>query len=290
MLIKSLNYWSMPGGLAGQASLEDFLGTAADAGFHAVEMAIGPEGPLTLEVTEAECRSLRAHAEGLGLPILSTASTVSWTRSLGDADPGARAQAAQDLGQMLRISAWLGARTLLTIPGIVDSFFDPARPTLEYDEVEQRAEEGLRRLVPLAQDLGVRIAIENVWNKFLLSPTEMRAFVDRFESPFVGAYVDVANVLPYGHPDQWLRILGRRVFGIHFKDFRKAVGTEHGFVGLLEGDVDWPKVMAAIREIEYDGPLVAEMIPNYRFFGKVKVANASRAMDAILAGEEDKSR
>ncbi|MFQ3668314.1 MAG: sugar phosphate isomerase/epimerase family protein [Fimbriimonadaceae bacterium] len=190
---------------------------------------------------------------------------------------------------MLRISAWLGLRTLLTIPGIVYSFFDASRPTLDYDGVERRAEEGLRKLVPLAEELGVRMAIENVWNKFLLSPTERRAFVDRFESAHVGAYVDVANVLPYGHPDQWLRILGPRVMGIHFKDFRKSVGTEHGFVGLLEGDVDWPSVMSAIREIGYDGPVVAEMIPNYAHYGKVKIGNASRAMDAILAGGEERT-
>ena len=128
------------------------------------------------------------------------------------------------------------------------------------------------------------MGIENVWNKFLLSPMEMAAFIDQFESPWVGAYVDVANIAPYGYAQDWLRVLGNRVVGIHFKDFRKSVGNLDGFVDLLEGDVDWPEVMTAIEEIGYDGPLVAEMIPCYRHYPMVRTANTSNAMDAILGG------
>ena len=183
---------------------------------------------------------------------------------------------------MTYITAWLGARTLLTIPGAVDIFFKPDAPVLSYDIVWERTTEGLRRVLPLAETLGVSLGIENVWNKFLLSPLEMARFIDSFDSPAIGAYVDVANILPYGYPQQWLKILGRRVVGIHFKDFRRAVGTIEGFVDLLEGDVDWPEVMAAIMEIGYDGPLVAEMIPLYKHYPEVRVANTSRAMDAIM--------
>ena len=121
--------------------------------------------------------------------------------------------------------------------------------------------------------------------KFLLSPYEMKTFIDEFNSPYIGAYVDVANMLAYGHPEDWLRVLGKRVAGIHFKDFKRAVGTADGFCDLLEGDVNWPGVMAAIREIGYDGPVVGEMIPLYRHFPEVRIANTSRAMDAILSLE-----
>lgn len=280
VLVKSLNYWSMPGGLEGKTDPRDFIRAARRFGFEAIEMGLGDAIPL--DATEAHCRALRKEAEDAGLAIPSCASTVPWKQALGDADPSLRAGAEEDLRRMLRISHWLGSRTLLVIPGIVDSFFDPSRPTLDYAEVEARAAEGLRRVLPEAASLGVRMGIENVWNKFLLSPTEMRAFIDRFESPFVGAYVDVANILPYGHPHQWLRILAHRVVGVHFKDFRKAVGTEHGFVDLCEGDVPWPEVLAALEEIGYDGPVVAEMIPNYPHLPLVRVANASTAMDALL--------
>ncbi len=111
---------------------------------------------------------------------------------------------------------------------------------------------------------------------------ELAAFIDSFESEWLGAYVDVANILPYGFPEQWLRILGPRVVGVHFKDFRRAVGTVEGFVDLLEGDVNWPEVMLALDEIQYAGPIAAEMIPLYRHHPLVRVANTSRAMDAIL--------
>lgn len=126
------------------------------------------------------------------------------------------------------------------------------------------------------------MGLENVWNKFLLSPVEMRTFLAQFDSPWVGAYLDVANILPYGYPEQWIRILDSQLVGVHFKDFRRAVGTVEGFVDLLEGDVDWPEVMAALRDVGYSGPVAAELIPNYRLAPEVRVANASRAMDAIL--------
>jgi hexulose-6-phosphate isomerase len=89
--------------------------------------------------------------------------------------------------------------------------------------------------------------------------------------------------LPFGHAEDWLRHLGHRVVGVHFKDYRRSVGGIDGFVDLLEGDVNWPEVMKALREIGYGGPVTAEMIPPYRYAPEVRCANASRAMDAILA-------
>src|SRR5659263_668632 len=87
------------------------------------------------------------------------------------------------------------------------------------------------------------IGLENVWNKFLLSPIEMRDFIDKIDSSYVGAYLDVGNVINTGYPEQWIRILGKRIKKVHFKDFRKSVGTLSGFVDLLAGDVDYPEVM-----------------------------------------------
>ena len=226
---------------------------------------------------------IRGAAGEMGLSLASVASGLYWDRALGDCDPAKRAQAKDDLEKMIRIAHWLGAKTLLTIPGAVEVFFLPERPIYPYDEVLRHATEGLRSVLPAAERYQVRLGIENVWNKFLLSPAEMAWFIDQFDSAWIGAYVDVGNVLLYGYPEQWLRVLGKRVVGIHFKDFRKAVGTIDGFVDLLEGDVNWPEVMNAIAEIGYDGPIPAEMIPGYRHHPMVRVANTSQAMDAILA-------
>ncbi len=285
MLQKSLNYWSVPGGLDGSLDPIEFIKIAADYDFPAVELAIGePGSAFGTDVSEARCKEVLAAAEALGVKVLSTASGLYWGRSLADASEAGRLGAKADLEQMLQIASWLGVKTHLTIPGAVDVFFLPDREALPYAHVWHYATEGIRAVLPTAARCRVRMGIENVWNKFLLSPQEMATFVDQFASAWVGAYVDVANLQPFGHAEDWLRHLGKRVVGIHFKDFRKSVGTADGFVDLLEGDVNWPEVMSAIKEIGYEGPVVAEMIPCYRHYPLVRIANTSTAMDAILSG------
>lgn len=284
MLLKSINYWSYPGGLAGSLDPIAFMRQAKAHGFPAVELAIGDVGSaLPVDATEAQCKELVAAAQEIGVVIGSVASGLYWGRSLGDADVAKRMQALDDLKKMLQITHWLGARTLLTIPGSVDVFFLPDRPAQPYAEVWKNATEGLRSALETAERCDVRMGIENVWNKFLVSPNEMATFIDQFDSPYIGAYVDVANLLPFGHAEDWLRHLGKRVVGVHFKDFRRGVGTIEGFVDLLEGDVNWPEVMKALREIGYSGAIPAEMIPLYKHAPEIRCANASRAMDAILA-------
>lgn len=282
MPLKSINYWSFPGGLEGTLDVYEAMRLAKEHGFEAIELGIGDSGALHLGTSEDECRQIRSKAAEMGLRTESVASGLYWDRALGDGDPAKRTQAKDDLEKMIRIASWLGAKTLLTIPGAVEVFFLPERPIYPYDEVLRHAVEGLKAVLPTAEQFQVRLGIENVWNKFLLSPAEVASFIDQFDSPWIGAYVDVGNVLLYGYPQQWLRILGKRVVGIHFKDFRKSVGTIDGFVDLLEGDVNWPEVMKAIGEIGYDGPIPAEMIPGYAHHPMVRVANTSRAMDAIL--------
>ena len=282
MILKSINYWSMSGGLEGTLEISTFLQTASKYGYDAVELCIGEGGALGLDTTEARCKEIVAEADSLGLVIPSTASGLYWGRALGDISATNRAQAVDDLKRMVKISGWLGAKTHLTIPGAVEVFFLPEREIVDFAHVWKYATIGLKEVLPVAAEAGVRLGIENVWNKFLLSPMEMLTFLDQFDSPYIGSYLDVANVLPFGYPEQWLRILGNKVVGIHFKDFRKAVGTIEGFVDLLEGDVNWQELVKAMDEIGYSGPVVAEMIPYYKQHSEVRLANTSRAMDAIL--------
>lgn len=284
MLLKSLNYWSLPGGLDGTLAVEECLETARRHGFEAVELCIGEAGTagLGLDTDEARCRAILAYAKKVGVQVASMASGLYWGYALGSDSPSDRERAREALARMIEITSWLEARTLLTIPGAVDVFFRPGGSVIAYDTLWERTTDGISQVLPLAEQRGVTLAIENVWNKFLLSPQEMARFIDQFGSSAIGAYVDVANILLYGYPEQWLRILGPRVKGVHFKDFRRAVGTVEGFVDLLEGDVDWPAVTRALAGIKYSGPVVAEMIPLYRHFPDIRIANTSRAMDAIL--------
>lgn len=274
----------MPGGLEGSLDVFEFLHQAKECGFPAVELAVGPAGSaLGVDANEKRCHEILDTSARLGVQVASLASGLYWGRNLASAEQSDREGALEDLKAMLQIASWLQVKTLLTIPGAVDVFFLPDRERLSYDHVWKHATEGLRQALPTAERCQVRMGIENVWNKFLLSPHEFAAFIDQFDSPWIGAYVDVANLIPFGHAEDWLRHLGHRVVGVHFKDFRRSVGTAEGFVDLLEGDVNWPEVVQALREIGYDGPCAAEMIPGYKFHPMVRVQNASTAMDAILA-------
>jgi hexulose-6-phosphate isomerase len=135
----------------------------------------------------------------------------------------------------------------------------------------------------------VCLGIENVWNKFLLSPLEMRDFIDSFQSEWVGSYLDVGNALATGYPEHWIRILSHRIKRVHFKDYRRAVGSVAGFVDLLSGDVHWPAVMRELRAIGYSGWIAAEMIPPvpfYKYSPEVLIQNTARAMDAIFSFTE----
>lgn len=133
---------------------------------------------------------------------------------------------------------------------------------------------------------GVRICIENVWNKFLLSPLEIQRFVAQFGSESVGVYFDVGNVLAFGYPEHWIAILGRQIGRVHLKEYRRAVGSVDGFVEIFSGDVNWADVMSGLRAIGYNGWLTAKMIPPvpfYKFALETLLFNTSRAMDALLA-------
>jgi hexulose-6-phosphate isomerase len=282
MLLKSINAWSYPGGLENTLAHADFFAKAKRDGYEAVEVCIGHEGVLNVDSTEADCKAILQQAEAAGVKVASVASGTYWARAVGDTDLGTRQAATEDLKKMVRITGWLGCRTLLTIPGAVDVFFLPDRAPQPADQVLENAREGLRACLPTAEEANVIMGIENVWNRLFYSPTELRDFIDSLDSKHVGSYFDVGNVLSYGYPEQWLRILGHRVAGIHFKDFRRNVGTAEGFVDLLEGDVNWPEVMKAIGEIGYEGPVVAELIPLYRHYPEVRAQNASNAMDHIL--------
>lgn len=282
MLVKAINIWSYSGGLEGTLTASEAFRMAKEDGYDGVELCLSFDGPLSLDLDEATARGIAQEASEAGLKVLSVASGTYWARAIGDIDPATRTQAREDLRKMIRVTSWLGAKTLLTIPGAVDVFFLPDRPMQPIAEVMKFAKEGLVELAPVAEAHGVRLGIENVWNRMLTTPTEVADLIDEVGSPAVGAYVDVANCLPFGYAEDWLRTLGSRVVGIHFKDFRRAVGTAEGFVDLLEGDVNWPEVMKAIAEIGYDGPVAAEMIPHYRHYPRVRAQNASRAMDAIL--------
>jgi len=260
----SASYWMFEGGLEAKKPIAEAMQEAKELGFDAIELAVASEGVLTHHATQTQCEDIVATAQKIGIEISSVASGESWTCSPTANAPEHRAKIIDFTRKALQITKWLGTDAYLFVPGAVDVFFLPDAEVIDYDVCYERAGEAIKQLLPAAEQTGVAICIENVWNKFLLSPLEMRDFIDGFNSEMVGAYFDVGNVLLTGYPDQWIRILGGRIKRVHVKDFKPSVGTAAGFVDLLEGDVDFEAVKKALSDVGYDGYVTAELLPFVR--------------------------
>ena len=279
---KSISIWSFPMGL----SLTDKFKLAVKAGFEGFEIDLSEDGPLTLDSSAKEAAAVRELAEQSGLQLSGLATGLYWGANPASADIAVRQRAETILRKQIEIAGALGLDAILVVPATVGADFIPNCEVVAYDTAWQRATEFIRAALPAAEKAGVRIGVENVWNKFLLSPLEMRQFIVQFDSEWVGAYFDVGNTLAMGYPEHWIQILGRQIRRVHLKDYRRAVGSADGFVEILSGDVNWPAVMSALRTIGYDGWLTAEMIPPvpfYKYAPETLLFNTSRAIDALLA-------
>jgi L-ribulose-5-phosphate 3-epimerase len=261
--------------------LERSLALAREAGFEGIELGYALSGPLTLETDPVALRRIRAAVKGCGLEVASLASGVLLEYNLLSPDENVRATAHKHVRAMLRLASELGTDAILLIPGYVGPIFGAGSPAVaDYEAAFTLGQAEIRQMAGYAKQLGVHIAIENVWNKFLTSPLEMRDFVDGIGSPYVGVYFDVANVLRTGYPEHWIRILGTRILRVHFKDFRVSVGTVSGFVDMLDGDVDFLAVAAALRAVGYDGWITAEL-PARPVFPEGRIYAASQNIERI---------
>jgi hexulose-6-phosphate isomerase len=199
--------------------------------------------------------------------------SVHWKDTLGDPDANVRARGVAGLETALRDAKRYRATSVLLVPAVVNA-------KIGYDEAWTRSQAEIRKVLPLAKELEVSISIENVWNQFLLSPLEAARYVDAFDSPWVGWHLDIGNVINYGWPEQWIKILGKRLRRLHIKEFsrkkRDAEGLWKGFdVELGQGDDDWPAVMKALAEVGYEG------------WGSAEVAGGDAARLKVVAGQMD---
>lgn len=279
---KSINYWSFPEKLSSgsKMSLRDCMQWAKKAGFEGIELSVAKEGELTLNPGKNEIKRVLQVAKEVGIELSSLATGLSY--SLTSNEPRVREKAKDIIKKMLKVASYLEVDTILVVPGQVGSFFNPQAEIISYDVAYERSLEALRECAKAAEEYRVNIGLENVWNKFLLSPLEMRDFIDKIGSKYVGAYFDVGNTLLIGYPEQWIRILGKRIKRVHIKDFKVSIGNAGGFCDLLEGDVNWTEVIKALKEIDYDSYLTAEIVPPYREYPQALIYNTSKSMDFIL--------
>ncbi|MFD2115736.1 sugar phosphate isomerase/epimerase family protein [Paenibacillus yanchengensis] len=275
---KGINIWSFQDG----KSIKDCITVAKDAGFDGIELALNETGELSLEATDAEINEIKARLEDADLELAGLATGLYWDYPMTSDDENKRNKGIDICKKQIEIAGALGVDAILVIPGAVGVDFIPGAEVINYEVAYERASEAIESLVPYAESAGVAIAIENVWNKFLLSPLEMRQFIDQFKSDFVGSYFDVGNVTFSGYPEHWIEVLGSRIKRVHFKDYRRTAGGLHGFVDLLAGDVDYPLVAQTLQKVGYNNYVTAEMIPNYTHYTDQMIYNTSGAMDAIL--------
>lgn len=278
MIKKGINIWSFPAG----TSFKDMFTIANDAGFEGIELSLSKEGGLGLKSSEKDILEIKNMANDIGLEIPSLASDLAWGNPITSSNEEKREKGLNYLKRQIEVASILGADTVLLVPGYVGVDFIPNSEIVYYEDAYKRAKECIYKAVDTAEKYKVSIGIENVWNKFLISPVEMRDFIDEFKSDYVGSYFDVGNAIYTGYSEQWIKVLGKRIKKIHFKDFRREVGTLGGFVDLLAGDVNYPAVLEALNEIGYDSYCTGEMIPGYKHYPYQLIYNTSSSMDAIL--------
>lgn len=274
---KGINQWSFPAGMA----ISECMRLAKKAGFDGIELALNLSGPLSLESSDAEIEGCRSQAAEIGIELISLATGLYWDSPFSADDPAIRAKAHEIACFQLKAARLLGVDCILVVPGCVGADFIPGAKVVPYETVYNRSLEAMKALIPVAAEQGVVVGVENVWNKFLLSPLEMRQFIDAIASPWVQAYLDVGNVIAFGYPEHWIPVLGKRIARVHCKDFKAAVGNINGFCDLLAGDVNFPAVVEELEKAGYQGYITAEM-GGYRHYNDQIVYNTSAAMDRFL--------
>jgi len=244
-------------GVAG--SLRDKFQAALDAGFEGIEL----DSPNDLDSDE-----VLSAKEATGIELPGVVDSVHWHKTLGDPDPAVRAEGVAGLETALGDCKIYGGTTVLLVPAVVNG-------RISYAEAYVRSIGEIEKVLPLAKGLGIQIAIENVWNNFLLSPLEAARYVDTFGSDLVGWYMDIGNIVKYGWPAQWLRTLGKRVLKLDIKDYSRKTG----WAKIGEGDSDWPEVMRALADIGYEGWASAEVAGG----GPERLKEISERMDRVFA-------
>ena len=255
------------GVLPSALSLAERFQLARKAGFQGVE-------PNTLNAP-GESQQYKEAATAAGIEITSIMNSDHWKYPLSDNDPEVVKKCMDGIRTSMQNAYDLNAGAVLLVPGIVTA-------DVRYVDAYRRSQEKIRELLPLAKELGVIIAIENVGNRFLLSPLEFARYIDEFDSPFVKAYFDIGNIVTNGYPQDWIRTIGKRLVRVHIKRFEP--GVDHPKFDPADRrtqGINWVEVSKALKEIGYTGWVTAEVKGGDEAYLK----DLSARMDKFIAGE-----
>jgi L-ribulose-5-phosphate 3-epimerase len=250
-------------------SYADRFKMARDVGFEVVQ------APTTPDPREAE--EIKRAADGASMAIDSVMNMDHWKYPLSSGDPAVVEKSMEGMRTSMHNAKLWGADAVLLVPAVVN-------PETSYRDAWTRSQEQIRKLLPLAEELRVDISLEEVWNKFLLSPLEFVQYVDEFQSRWVRAWFDVGNVVLFGYPQDWIRTLGKRIDQLHLKDFKRRQSS-YEWVNLGEGDVDWPAVRGALVEIGFSGSATVELESVDDSIAQGYLRDVSQRVDRLLLGK-----
>lgn len=251
---------------------------ARAAGFRGIEIRFGDELKADSSKADAERVSDAARKAGVAIVSLWVSNVIAPT-PLNHPEAEVRAKGAEVIHKAIDVCRHLGCGAILIVPGRLG---DGPKFRYGYQDTWDRVTGELKKCLAHAGEARVCLTPENVWNRFLVSPLEMKAFVDQFQSPWLQAHFDIGNVMQFGYPQDWIQTLGPRIKRIHVKDYKLSMRAEQGrFVDLLEGDVEWAQVMAALKTVGYRGFVSPEL--GHRPEDPDRLMKVSKALDTILA-------
>ncbi len=250
--------------LGQKLSHADRFKLARDTGFEVVQAPTTPDERMAEEMKEA--------ASAAGIHIDSVMNMDHWKYPLSSSDPKVVETSLAGLRTSMHNAKLWECSSVLLVPAVVN-------PQTSYRDAWTRSQKQIRTLLPMAEELKIVIAIEEVWNKFLLSPLEMSDYIAEFKSPWVQAWFDVGNVVLYGYPQDWIHTLNKQIVNVHLKDFKRK-DDSYAWVNLGEGDVDWPAVRQAFIDIGYSGSVIAELDPGDEAY----LRDVNHRIDRLLLG------
>lgn len=261
---KGANAWIFPKNF----TVDEILKASKNIGYDGVELNVTEE---MLRYDREDLKEISETAESLGLELPSLCTDLFWKYNLASPDKSIREKGIEIIRKECRIASEIGAKVILVVPAV-------ATPETPYEETWRISKRSILEAAPTAKEHGVYIGVENVWNKFLYSPLEFKHFIEEINHPNVKAYFDVGNMLFLSFPQQWIRHLSELIVCIHLKDFENSTLQ---FKPLLQGDVPWPEIMKALREIGYDWYLNVEVPPYPNHPLKSAIDNKT-SLDIIL--------
>jgi L-ribulose-5-phosphate 3-epimerase len=280
---KSINQWAFP--YPQKMTLEQCLRLAKDAGFDGIELNYDLDNDLSPKNGTTHYEPIRSLADKIGIAISGVCSFLFWPYPMSSNDPVKRARGLELAGMIAQCAHDLGTENVLVVPGAVHIPWRDDHEPVPNDVCHARAKAAVEKLLPSAEKLGVRLNIENIFfNGFLMTPQEMADFVDGFQSEHVRVHFDTGNIMLFQFPEHWIKILGRRIQNVHFKEFTKK-GTDHSlesFRPLLDGTTNWPAVLEAFDATGYRGYVTFEYFHPYQHFPEALIFQTSDSLDRML--------